>query len=353
MKNNTQTTALRGIISPYQLFFIFLISRAVVALTFYQSILYNGITPDSLISSIIALGINLLICIPIYLCIKHNKNPLDTKPGRILFFIYFIFFAAVNVSRFSFFACDKTTHGDSPLLFAVLITIAACYAAYLGIEALGRFSALCAGLSVLVLIIIVLLNIKSFHLVNFLPFYVGSKAETLKNSLIFTSNSIEPAMLLVFYKRCSSGSSKALLGGISASYIAIFIMLLFCIGVLGRAASLYSFPVYTLFQMTAFKSFSRLDIVYTAFGFFALFAKCAYIFYCAGQCITRLDSKLKYVLIFALVLASSIYIYTRFYSEITNNSRWFYTALSSAFLVVIPIISLLISKRRKKNEQSN
>ncbi|MBQ9531114.1 MAG: GerAB/ArcD/ProY family transporter [Eubacterium sp.] len=351
MKTEAKKPTKRGVISPYQLFFIFLVSRAVVALTFYQSILFNGISPDALISSAIALGINLIFCIPSYICVKYNKNPLDTKAGRIIYFIYFVFFSGVNISRFAFFACDKTTHGDSPLLFIIIMTAAACYVAYLGIEALGRFSVLCAVLSIIVLIIIVMLNIKNFHPINFMPFFVGTKNEILENSYIFSSNSIEPALFFVLSKRCQSKPEKPLFYGIFASYIAIFIMLLFCIGVLGNAAPLFSFPVYTLFQMTAFKSFSRLDIVYTAFGFFALFAKCAYLVYCSGQCIQRMNAKIKTPLLFFSSLALSLLIYSRFYSEISNSTRWFYSAVATAFLVIIPICFTVFSKRRVKNEK--
>ena len=351
MKSQTNKIAERGVISPYQLFFIVLVSRAVVALTFYQSILLNGISPDSLISSLIALAINLLLCVPCYLCVKNNKNPLETNTGRLFYLFYFVFIAGVNISRFAFFACDKTTHGDSPLLFAIIMSAAACYGAYLGIEALGRFSSACAVLSVAVLILIVLLNIKNFHPMNFMPFFAGTKADIIKNSFIFSSNSIEPALFLAFGNKCSSKSAKPLFWGIFASYSAIFIMLLFCIGVLGKAATLFSFPVYTLFQMTAFKSFSRLDIVYTAFGFFALFAKCAIILYCCSQCCEKLKSKTKNIVLFLAPLIASILIYRRFYSEITLSARWFYIALSGVFLLALPL-GFIIFKRRNENEES-
>ena len=352
MKSNTDIPAKRGVISPYQLFFIFLVSRAVVALTFFQAILINGISPDTLISALLALIINLLLCLPSYFCVKRNQNPLDTKAGRVFYLFYFVFWAGINISRFAFFACDKTSHGDHALVFAVLMCAAACYAAYLGIEALTRFSVLCAMLSIFVLAVISMLNIKSFHLINFIPFYAGTKLDIIQNSLIFSSNSIEPALFFVLGKRCSTKPAKPLFFGIFASYIAIIIMMTFCIGVLGSAVSLFSFPVYTLFQMTAFKSFSRLDIVYTAFGFFALFAKCSVLLYCAGQCVNKLNAKLKSLLLFAATLASSILIYRRFYSEIALSARRFYIAAAAAFLIVLPVLFMIFSGRRSKNESS-
>lgn len=351
---DNKLSAKQGFISPYQLFFIFLVSRAVVALTFYQSVLERGVTPDSLISALLALFINLLICFPVLLCVKYEKNPLETTFGRIIYLAYFIFFIGVNISRFAFFACDKTTHGDNTLLFIILMSIAACYAAYLGIEALGRFSVICAIISIIVLIVMVLLDIKNFHLTNFMPFYENEGSGIIRNAFVFSSNSVEPALFLVLSGRCRRKEANALFWGISASYLAIVIMLLFCIGVLGKAASLYAFPVYTLFQMTAFKSFSRLDIFYTAFGFFALFAKCAFMLFCAAESVKRFSDKVKYPALFLISVVVSLIIYRRFSSEIINGTRWFYPAISLAFLVFIPLLFLVFkNKKGAKYEKIN
>jgi hypothetical protein len=344
--------AKRGVISPYQLFFIFLVSRAVVALTFYQSILINGISPDSLLSSLLALLINLLLCFPAILCCVKNKNPLETKIGKTVYFFYFLFFAAINISRFAFFAADKTLGGKNALFFIFVMVAAACYAAHLGIEALGRFCAPCAVASIAVLIVITVLNTKNFHFINFMPFFVGTENDIIKNAFIFSSNSIEPALLLVLYDKCSKSQKKSLLFGIGASYAAILLMLVFCIGVLGSAAPLFSFPVYTLFQMTSFGSFSRLDIVYSAFGFFALFAKCAVLIYCAEQTLFFAPKKTKTPVLFVASGVLSVVIYKRFFDEMINGARGFYFVICLAFLVVLPLIFLIFSKRRKAHEKS-
>ena len=353
MKTRNNAPAKEGIISQYQLFFIFLVFRAVVALTFYQAILIDGITPETLISSLLALLINLLLCFPAFLCVKQNKNPLESEIGRIIYLIYFVFFASLNVSRFAFFACDKTLGGESPLLFIFIMTAAACYGAYLGIEALGRFSALCAVFSILLLIGLLLLNFKNFHVYNFMPFFEGKSADILKNSIVFSSNSVEAPLFLLLSNKCREKNAKPLFLGIIASYSAIFLMLLFCIGVLGRAGVLFSFPVYTLFQMTAFKSFSRLDILYSAFGFFAVFAKCAVLVYCSYELLPALKEKAKPFVLFPAVFALSLLIYQRFFSEIASSARIFYAVISILFTVVIPAVYLIFTKRKKAENETN
>lgn len=349
MKNNP---AKSGKISPYQLFFIFLVCRAVVALTFYQSILKNGISPDTLISSLIALFINLLICIPPVLCCKNGKNPLDTVSGRIIYFLYFLFFAGINISRFAFFASDKTSSlGSSVLLFILIMAGAACYAAYLSIEAISRFSVICAVVSILVLILLIALNIRNFDFINFVPFLVGSKAEIIHNSLVFSSNSIEPALLFALYGKAEKNQGKSLLLGISASYFAIFLMLSFCIGVLGSASPLFPYPVYTLFQMTATGSYSRLDIAYTAFGFFALFVKCSVIIYALSLCVKKTESKYKFFLLFVAAALVSYLLFRLYFSNTLNSAGIFYFAVTAVFNVIIPLIYLIFT--RKKEEKLN
>ncbi|MBR2100391.1 MAG: GerAB/ArcD/ProY family transporter [Eubacterium sp.] len=343
----------RGVISPYQLFFIFLVSRAVVALTFYQSILINGISPDSLISSLAAFVINTLLCIPAYLCCSKGKSPLQSKAGKTVYFIYFLFFASVNISRFAFFAAEKTSSGMGAVFFIMIMAAGACYAAFLGIEAIGRFCSACAIASIIVLLLIILLNFKNLQPINFMPFFEGSKKDIIENSFIFSSNSIEPALLLVLFDKCKSNQKKSLFLGIAASYGAIILMLVSCIGVLGCAAPLFAFPVYTLFQMTAFGSFSRLDMLYTAFGFFALFAKCSVIIYCAEKLVLNVPSKTKAPLLFLSSSALSIIIYKRFFDEMINGARDFYFYISIAFLALIPLLSLILTRKEVKNEESN
>ena len=341
--------AKRGKISPSQLFFIILVSRAVVALTFFQSILNNGITPDVLLSSFLARILNLLICLPAYFCAKNNKNPLDFKVTKAFYLVYFIFFASVNISRFAFFASSETNEGSGSFLFIILMAGAACYAASLGIEAFSRFSVICADISIVLLIIIIVMNIRNFHITNFAPFFINTKYEIFENSVIFTSNSIEPALFLVLWDKTNSDNAKPFFLGIVAAYFAIFIMLLFCIGVLGSAAPLFSYPVFTLFQMTAYKSFSRLDIVYTAFGFFALFAKCAIIIYCATQTVEKYTLKTKSAALFIILSISSVLITQQFFSEIINNAKIFYFTISVIFSIIIPSLVLIFAKRKGEN----
>jgi len=343
-----------GKISACQLFFIFLVSRAVVALTFYQGILYNGISPDSLLSSAGALLINLLFCFPAFLCCKYDKNPKNSGFFSLLYCIYFVFFAGVNIARFAFFAAEKTTSSSNVILFVILMAAAGCYAAFLKIEAISRFSVICAVVSILVLIAIILLNIRNFEWYNFLPFFVGSRSEIMKNSVIFSSNSVEPALYLALYDKCEKKQAQSLFWGIGASYGAIFLMLLFCIGVMGSAAPLFSYPVYTLFQMTAFGSFSRLDIVYTAFGFFALFAKCAVLILCAEESAQKIkiNRKVKLTAVFFIISALSYFIYRRFFTGIITSARGFYFALSAVFSLLLPLIYLIFTKRKKPDEKS-
>ena len=346
MDNNAK----RGKIAPYQLFFIILVSRSVVALTFYQAILINGLSPDIIISALIAFTLNIFICVPSYFCTKSGKNPLDSAVLKWLYFTYFLFFSGVNISRFAYFASEKTFFGNGAVFFIILMASAACYAAYTGIESLGRFCFICAVISIILLIMISLLNVKNFRIENFIPFFVSDKNEILQNALIFASNSIEAPIFLLLYGRTNNPNAKPPFLGICASYASIIIMRLFCISVLGAASALFPYPVYTLFQMTSFKSFSRLDILYTAFGFFALFAKCAVLIYCAAGVTKKFTSKTKCLALFVISSVISLLIYHRFFDEIINGVRRFYLIISIIFCIALPLIFLILPKKRKEEK---
>ncbi len=67
------------------------------------------------------------------------------------------------------------------------------------------------------------------------------------------------------------------------SYLTTSLLFLFAIGVMGDAAGLQAFPVYTLSQLAGSGSMVRMDALYTGFWIFAIFIKAALLIYCAVE----------------------------------------------------------------------
>lgn len=96
--------AKRNKISPISLFYILFICRIVVSLTSVHSVSATEINSQALISFVIAMFMTVVFSLPAVFCYKMNKNPIDVKWVSKLYYVYFIFIAAVSVSRFSYFA---------------------------------------------------------------------------------------------------------------------------------------------------------------------------------------------------------------------------------------------------------
>jgi hypothetical protein len=83
--------AKRGKISPVQLFFILLVSRLVVTLTYIQMVSVGKLSSDLMISIALAYCFTMVSSLPAYICIVKNKNPFDVKWIAIFYAVYFIF----------------------------------------------------------------------------------------------------------------------------------------------------------------------------------------------------------------------------------------------------------------------
>lgn len=75
----------------------------------------------------------------------------------------------------------------------------------------------------------------------------------------------------------------AFYGAMGCSYLTTSLLFLFAIGVMGDAAGLQAFPVYTLSQLAGSGSMVRMDALYTGFWIFAIFIKAALLIYCAVE----------------------------------------------------------------------
>lgn len=296
----------RDKISPTGLFFILFISRVVVCLTNVQSLTFSTLSSDILISFVLAFAFTLLLCIPAVFCIKKHKNPFDVQWIGALYFLYFIFVGAVNISRFSYFASTTLNPDEKAWMFALFITVCAFYGACLGIEALSRFSFFAFVLIMLAIFVVVLSNIRQYEEINLYPIITDSNTMILRNALNMSSNSAEIAVFLCLADKINKTPVKSFGASVSASYLTVFIILLFVFAVLGDGASSNSFPVYTLFQVTKITAFERLDIIHISFWIMAVFIKAVLFIYCACVSIKKFKNIHKCIIAAAATFGVSL-----------------------------------------------
>ncbi len=340
----------KGQISPFQLFSILFVSRIVVSLTYIQNVSVGRLSTDLLISVFLGLLGALALCVPICLCIKKNKNPFDVKWIAVLYGLFFVFNAALSITRFSYFATNRFNTAMPMIVYVLLIAAAACYAASLGIEPMGRFSGVCSISLLLVMAIVIIFNGKNVDLINFYPIVENSRANIFENAAMIASNTVEPALVAALSKRVNGNAVKPLICSTLFVFVVIFLLIFMCMGVMGSAASLQAYPIFTLFQMASIGSLSRLDMLHTAFWMLALFLKTSVFIYAATtglkssrHSVNALGAAILTVVISALIIWL-ISMRSVSFSKIMSLS------LSILFLVIIPVAFLL--KERKNTVET-
>lgn len=336
--------AKRGKISPNQLFFIFFVSRLVVSLTYIQAVTVGKFDSDVPIAFALSLLLTFVLSIPAVLCVKRKKLPLSNPVIGVLYLAFFLFFSSLTVSRFSYFATTKMNPESPMIIFAVLAFIAVCYGVYLGLEPLGRFASFCGALLVATIVFVLLFNIKNFSSVNFYPMFQNGFEHIAMNTVLFTCNSIEPVLLLSLSDKTNGDSVKPYFFGISCAYLGVFLLLVFCCGVLGDSADLQSFPIFTLFQTASINDMSRLDIFHTSFWIFAVFLKTAVLLYCASTLFQKGSHKSK-----VLILSAVAFLCTAFMNEILGTkmaeiSKIVTVVMFVLFSFVFPCFALIFGR---------
>lgn len=346
------TEAKSGIISQSQFFFLIFVSRAVVSFTYVQAISVGNFSADILLSFVLSYVAVLLLSIPAVLCLKKGKSPLKNRLIAPIYALYFLAFAAVNVGRFAYFASSRMNPRISLLVFAFLILVAACYCAYLGIESLGRFASFCGVVLLLVILAATVLNIDKFNTLNLYPIWNNSRENMLMNTAVFTSNTIEPVLLLTLGERVNKNPSKPYFLGISLAYLSVLLLLLFCCGVLGKSADFRSFPIFALFQLASFFNTSRMDILHTAFWVLGVLLKCSVLIYSCVACLKKPSRKKRCVISSLVAFFLTVFIYYTAGSNLSNYSKTVIIALFALLAVVVPTLWLVFSKGACSNEKN-
>jgi hypothetical protein len=162
--------------------------------------------------------------------------------------LFILYSAAVSISRFSYFASSRLNPESSMVFFIIIISLAVCYACAMGIEALGRFGVFCGIVLIVAVLVVAIFNITNIDLINYYPIFENSRSEIFENSAVFTSNSIEPALLLGLSNRVNGKKAKPIFIGITTAFSTIFLLVFLCMGVMGSAASLQACINWTFFK---------------------------------------------------------------------------------------------------------
>lgn len=333
------------IISAFSLFSIFYIGRIVVSLTHMQSIMAGKLSTDMITSIAIAFLLTLLFSLPAVMCVKQRKNPLKIKGLNYLYAVNFIYLAAINVSRFSYFASARLNTEEKSWGFSLLIFIFAVYAAIMGLEGISRFSGFSFFLIALAVVLVIGFNVRNFEIVSLFPVISTGWGAIFKNALTLSSNTAEIVIFLALADNVMEKAVTAFVSAMSAAYFSADLLFLFAVGVMGAAAGLQAFPLYSLSQLASTGNFVRLDVLYTGLWIFAIFIKASVLIYCAGECLPGKNRKRKCIICGLAAFAVSVL--TADYMSVGTHSVLVTIVPFLLFSTVIPLVTLIFKKKSK------
>lgn len=350
-------------LSAGQLFMMLYISRMVVNVTYSSyssdvSSLRYGVT-----ASVIAMVITFFMLIPVYFMIKTNKNRSVTDNAysvfkwlgttvAVIYGLYFLWILVNTISFFDIMVKNVVNPNTSVFMLSLAIVGAAVYAAYRGIEALGRASSIIFIIITTALIVLIFSLIPEADILNTEPPGMENSSDIMKTVFnAVAKNSCIPAM--AFLLSLTSGNKKR--GAVCWAlgvYLSMAVMIFIITAVLGDYLDTQVFPVYTVTAVASLGVTRRLDGIFLGVWTAGMFVKISLFIYLISVCVKRIlgnkAAKLSIILSGAVIVIASTAV------SGTNGmfDFLFDTKLLFAFTVltgaVIPFILGIINISRKK-----
>ena len=340
--------AKRNKIAPIGIFTLLFVSRLMVSMTTMQSV-YTGIVgPDIVLSFVGALAFVIILSLPAVYCIKRKKNPFSVKWVSALYGLYFVLLAGLTISRFSYFASTTINAESSAFIYLFPAIVCAVYGAILGIEALTRFSSVAFILLIIGIITVILCNYRNINEINLYPVITKDADNILKNILVITTDTIEPALFLCLSKRVNGVAIRQYVFAILAFFTAIITLFYTAIAVMGDFASTQQFPLYSLFEQANVGGFERINVIHISFWMLGVFIKTTLLIYCASICFDKIKQKNNCIICSVFVLGTSALI-TKF-NQYTNVVYSTTVVMFFAFCVLLPLLMLIFGKRNYGDE---
>ena len=319
--------AKRGKISPFQFFAILTVSRIVVSLTYIQSVTVGIMSFDIALGLIFAAFFTMILSIPAYYCVVKNKNPLDN------------------------FAISRLDTKISMPILCVAIVVLGVYCACLKIEGIARFGSLCAVTLFIAIVGAALLNFNKIEVENFYPLIRNSRFAILNNTLLFTSNSVEPAIIIALGSKVNGNILKPICAAVFTSFSAIVVLVLLAVGIMGHGALLQSFPFFTVFQLAELGSMARLDMLHTCFWALALLVKTAVLIYCGSCCLKGAKRNNACIVSGIIAAAVAVFVTAVVGMAMVEITKIVSRVCFAVFAVLIPLATLMIKRRKKREAQ--
>ena len=354
-------------ISWRQAFVLIFISYMLVALTYIPTAEANAKNVDKLASIFVAMGLVLLSFLPVCFLSRRNEgcNVIDcvqqyarpfTKPIALFYVVAFSYTIILTISRFSLFITSVLLVETRTAVFIIIILAAACYAAFLGIEAIARASLFVFAVLVFSMLFSSFILVKEIDFLNLRPFFYNGFTDIFTEAVLDASKLIEVAVLGIIAPRIVGGIKKTVITFVLTFWVAVTLLAFLIISILGEYSSVQLFPVYTLVSLARIGNFHRFDAILSGIWIAGDFIKAAVLLCVSSECMKYVVRGRRHsacmVLTVVVIFAFSMFASVSFERYLAISSYIISGVVTVTASVVIPLVLLvvdIIKKRRHRN----
>lgn len=265
----------------------------------------------------------------------------------MLYGLYFLYTPSLAVARYNIYVTSTMLPQAQFVPLAFAVAAAACYGAFLGLEALARASGFIFAAIAAALVFLFCALIPRLDLLSFTPPDSAAWDDAARNGLSVFSGMAElalPAVLLPFARGKPGGKFLFWLAG-EAALVALTGF--FVTGVLGSYASTQPFPLYTASTFAEVGSLQRLDAFYAAVWTAGLFVRVSVFLIAFSFCVSGLwgEKAEKLSLFFgaSVIFAAGAALsgFPRLLEQLSGSVS---TAAAVVFFTVLPLAVLIADR---------
>lgn len=349
-------------ISWGQICVILMLGRIFTLMTYVPLIGSDYYLTTEMVGLLISTVLQALIVIPILylnkvysgksICeIAYSKGNIVGFLVSLIYLLFFIILGINCVSQFSTFITDVFFPQSSIILGAILLLVSGVYAAYKGLEGIGRSATIVFVIFLSLLIFLFFSSWEGMNILNYAP-VIGLKAKQIWSAVVndmYRSNELVAiAVLLPYVNNMRKGTYYAIAGKL----IMLEVITFFMITVLGGYANEITFPFFSLGSYSSKNVIERMDAIYLIAWVLTAIINISVIIIMLSDILKNIYKKLKYAEIIGgvAVLGGSVPVFMKNeqYGELCRRLQGIETFLIT--LLVIPLIFVIVG-RKKTNEK--
>lgn len=356
-------------ISTYQLFCVLQLSRLLSLLTLVFHDNTNMQPTDCLLGvffggvGVILFSLPLLYYVKTYpkldlLDIAFLSSKKLSKVVAVFYALFFSYFAFLTLITLKLFVGTSVFPNDEGTFFMIVCLIAACYCAYLGLEAIGRAGAIALGIFVLSFSLIIFMMGKKVSLFHFSPLFLNGISPAVSFGLRSAGVTYELAVFFFLAPKVKALKVKRIFNWIFSLLFFIFLILFFTFGGLGSYALHQLFPVYSMAALAEFSVFKRFDVLLTGIWILTALLKISLLLLLQSEILKKsFGEKVKgqYIVVMGIILLIGQMLLKnklQYYGFISNSNFKIILTVLFAFLLPMLLFLLVFWKRRKSNEKN-